>query len=295
MKGSPSSHTYISQRLRLHYVEWGNENAPPLLLLHGGYDHCRSWDWIAQELAKDWHVICPDLRGHGDSQWSPDGDYSRSAFVYDLAQLIHQKKLAPLKIVCHSMGGIIALSYAGVFPETVSGIVNIEGLGFSEKFQKERDARSIDESLRTWIEQKRAVAARQPRRYATLNDALERMKEENSYLSDEQALHLTQHASSQNEDGTFSWKFDNYLHALPADSGSQEEISLLFSKIDCPVSIFWGTESFLPIPNEQSWTLKALKNHSLTIYEKAGHWLHHDQTTRFIGDIKKCLSADNNK
>ena len=58
----PTSHRYISQRLRLHYVDWGNPTALPLLLVHGSRDHCRSWDWVARELAQDWHVIAPDLR-----------------------------------------------------------------------------------------------------------------------------------------------------------------------------------------------------------------------------------------
>ena len=64
----PTSRHYFSQRLRLHYVDWGNPDAPPLLLVHGGRDHCRNWDWVAVALRKDWHIICPDLRGHGDSK-----------------------------------------------------------------------------------------------------------------------------------------------------------------------------------------------------------------------------------
>ena len=58
----PTSHSYYSQRLRLHYVDWGNESAPPLLLVHGGRDHCRNWDWVARALRDDYHVIAPDLR-----------------------------------------------------------------------------------------------------------------------------------------------------------------------------------------------------------------------------------------
>ncbi|HLY57466.1 MAG TPA: alpha/beta fold hydrolase, partial [Stellaceae bacterium] len=69
----PTSHFYISQRLRLHYVDWGNPTAPPLVLVHGGRDHCRNWDWVASRLRRDWHVIAPDLRGHGDSQWADAG------------------------------------------------------------------------------------------------------------------------------------------------------------------------------------------------------------------------------
>ena len=66
----PTSHSFIPQRLRLHYVDWGNAEAPPLILLHGGRDHCRNWDWVAQDLRRDYHIIAPDLRGHGDSAFS---------------------------------------------------------------------------------------------------------------------------------------------------------------------------------------------------------------------------------
>src|SRR3546814_12717542 len=75
MASGPISNSFISQRLKLHYVDWGNESAPPLLLVHGGRDHCRSWDWVAERLADRYHIIAPDLRGHGDSAWSPDGQY----------------------------------------------------------------------------------------------------------------------------------------------------------------------------------------------------------------------------
>src|SRR5882724_6900872 len=116
----PTSRHYISQRLRLHYVDWGNPEAPPLLLVHGGRDHCRNWDWTAAAFRDRWRVIAPDLRGHGDSQWSTDGSYTMAGHIYDLAQLIHQQRLAPVTIVAHSLGGNIALRYAGIYPETVS-------------------------------------------------------------------------------------------------------------------------------------------------------------------------------
>lgn len=129
MASGPTSHSYISQRLKLHYVDWGNADAPPLLLVHGGRDHCRNWDWVAEKLRDRYHVIAPDLRGHGDSAWSPDGNYDMDAFVYDLAQLIHQLDLSPVTIVSHSMGGNVALRYTGLYPDTVSKLVAIEGLG----------------------------------------------------------------------------------------------------------------------------------------------------------------------
>src|SRR6202035_1052538 len=122
---APTSRVYFSQRLRLHYVDWGNPGAPPLLLVHGGRDHCRNWDWVAQALRQDWHILAPDLRGHGDSQWSPDGSYSIAAYIYDLAQLIHQQELAPVTIVAHSLGSMITLRYTGIYPEHAKKIRGI--------------------------------------------------------------------------------------------------------------------------------------------------------------------------
>jgi pimeloyl-ACP methyl ester carboxylesterase len=202
----PASHTFFSQRLRLHYVDWGNESKPPLLLIHGGRDHCRNWDWTAAALRDEWHIIAPDLRGHGDSQWSADGRYSMTGYIYDLAQLIHGQRLAPVTIIAHSLGGNVALRYAGVYPETVAALVAIEGLGPSPRMWAERAAKTIDQRLDEWVREQRGLAGRLPRRYASIEDAFRRMQEENPHLSAEQARHLTVHGVNQNEDGTYSWK-----------------------------------------------------------------------------------------
>jgi len=68
LRASPTSHSYFSQGLRLHYLDWGNPEAPPLLLVHGNRDHCHNWDWVAQELRDEYHILAPDFRGHGDSE-----------------------------------------------------------------------------------------------------------------------------------------------------------------------------------------------------------------------------------
>ena len=230
----PTSRIYFSQRLRLHYVDWGNASAPPLLLVHGGRDHCRNWDWVAAELRERWHIIAPDLRGHGDSQWSQDGTYMMAGYIYDLAQLIHQQKLAPVTIVAHSLGGNIALRYAGLYPENVAKLVAIEGLGPSPKMMAERFAKGFPERMRGWIEEQRGLSGRLPRRYATIEDAWKRMQEENKHLSPEQARHLTQHGVNQNEDGTYSWKFDNYVRSWPPYDMTNADVEALWSRIACP-------------------------------------------------------------
>jgi pimeloyl-ACP methyl ester carboxylesterase len=284
----PASHSFVSQRLRLRYADWGNTSAPPLILLHGGRDHSRSWDWTAEALRKDWHVIAPDLRGHGDSDWSPDGEYGGMANLYDLAQLIHQLKLAPVTIVAHSYGGNIALRYAGVYPANVRKLVAIEGLGPSPKMLAERLAKPIDQRLRDWIDARRGVAARTQRRYATLEDALKRMKEENDHLSDEQARHLTIHGVSQNEDGTLSWKFDPYMRVFPPFDVSQADVEAMWAAITCPTLLIYGARSWASDPVKDG-RAKHFKTARVVTVPDAGHWVHHDQFDKFMEELKAFL------
>ena len=117
----PTSHSFMSQRLRLHYVDWGNEGAPTLILLHGGRDHCRNWDWVAAAFRDRYHVICPDLRGHGDSDWAPDGDYTRDAFVADLEGFREALGLEHFILMGHSMGGLNAVSFYILFGSAWAG------------------------------------------------------------------------------------------------------------------------------------------------------------------------------
>ena len=271
----PTSHTYFSQRLKLHYADWGNEDAPPLLLVHGGRDHCRSWDWTAEALRKDWHVIAPDLRGHGDSAWSPEGNYNMQAYIYDLAQLIHQLKLAPVTIVSHSLGGNICLRYTGLYPENVRKIVAIEGLGPSPSRLEERRKTPWQDHFRKMIDDKRGLAGRQPKRYDSLEQAYARMKEENSFLTAEQARHLTINGIARNEDGTYSWKFDNYLRVWESVDITHEQVAELWSSISCPTLLLYGEKSWASNPAEDG-RIKHFKHADVKMFPEAGHWLHHD-------------------
>jgi len=284
----PTSHSYISQRLRLHYVDWGNPSAPPLLLVHGGRDHCRNWDWVARDLRRDYHVIAPDLRGHGDSAHAPSGDYGMAAFIYDLAQLIHQQHLAPVRIIAHSLGGNIALRYAGVYPDAVSKLVAIEGLGPPPAMEAQRASRNVAERFTTWIDEERALAARQPKRYASIDEALGRMQAENKHLTPQQARYLTVHGVSQNEDGTYSWKFDNYVRSFAPVDLSPSERQELWSRIACPTLLVYGDESWASNP-EKDGRIDHFKSARVRSYARAGHWVHHDRLDDFLKDVRAFL------
>ena len=282
----PTSQTYISQRTRLHYADWGNANAPPLILLHGGRDHCRSWDWAAEELRADWHVICPDVRGHGDSEWNNTGYYPMIGYVYDLAQLIHQLELAPVTIVAHSMGGNIALRYTGLYPDNVRRLIAIEGLGPSPKRQEELAEKPYDAHLREWFDTKRDASSRLPKRYDTFENALDRMHEANSYLTRAQAEHLTRHAVMRNEDGTFSWKFDPHLHAWPPQNVEDRHVEKLWARITCPTRLIYGKDSWASNPEADGRMAHFGDNVTVSEYDRAGHWVHHDRFDDFMTEVK---------
>lgn len=287
-RSGPASHSYFSQRLRLHYADWGNEQAPPLLLVHGGRDHCRNWDWVAERLADRWHVVCPDLRGHGDSQWAPGSGYGMPEFVADIAQLVDQRRLAPVTIVGHSLGGMISLHYAGLFPDRVRRIAAIEGLGFPPKVLEERARETADQRLARWIDETRKLAARQPRRYPTLEDAYRRMQEENPHLSPDQARHLTVHGANQNEDGTYSWKFDNYIRIWQPWGIPAQATEALWRRIECPTLLIRGTESWASDPLEDG-RARHFRNARVEAIEGAGHWAHHDRFEVFMAMLEDFL------
>ena len=287
-KASPTSHSYFSQRLRLHYLDWGNAGAPPLLLIHGNRDHCHNWDWVAQELRDEYHIIAPDLRGHGDSQWATGSTYSSVEFVYDIAQLVHQTKLAPLKIIAHSLGGGVALKYAGTYPENVSAMVVIEGTGGPWWMRQDRPPHEL---LRDWIDSTRKMSGRGPRRYASLEEAYERMQEANQHLNPEQARHLTIHGSNQNEDGTYTWKFDNYTHAMSPYDMPYKDTMALWKNIRCPVLLVSGSESWARHAIDRGDITKQFQNARHEVINDAGHWVHHDQLAIFLNMSREFLNA----
>jgi len=277
----PTSHIYFSQRLRLHYVDWGNRDAPTLLLVHGGRDHCRNWDWVAQALRGDYHIIAPDLRGHGDSQWMIGGSYNQIDYVYDIAQLLRQIDRNPVTIIGHSLGGSISLLYTGLYPDNVRKLVAIEGMGPSPAMLEQRLAQPFEDRLHNWVNDLHKLSGRVPRRYASLEEAYERMQTENPHLSEAQARHLTIHGSNQNEDGSYSWKFDNYVRVFAPTGLEPVQQQHLYSRISCPTLLIRGTESWASDPAVDG-RARHFRNVRVANIEQAGHWAHHDQLDAFL-------------
>jgi len=284
----PTSHYFYSQRLKLRYVDWGNPDKPPLLLIHGGRDHARNWDWVAQDLCRDFHIIAPDLRGHGDSQWAIGGSYAMVDYTLDVHQLLGALDLHEVTIIGHSLGGSIGLQFTGTYPDRVRRIVAIEGLGPPPELLREQPP--AHKRMRVWISEMRALARRHPHRYATLDEAVVRMQEANPRLTPAQARHLTIHGSYRDEDGTYLWKFDNYVRATSPYLFNMQDAYDLWTQITCPVQLLRGTESWASDP-ERDGRAKAFRDYTFHNIEKAGHWVHHDQLALFLTLVREFLGV----
>lgn len=273
----PEARFFCSQRLKLHYLAWGDESNPPLILIHGTRDHARSWDRIARALAGRYCVYAPDLRGHGDSEWAVGGDYSIIDYALDIHALGEAIGRAPYTIIGHSLGGGVALQYAGTFPEKVSRLVTIEGLG-GLHWQGPR--RPAHVRMRSWIESMRQLEGRRLHSYPTVDAATTRMVEANRHLSPEFAHELTIHGIRQLDDGSYTWKFDNYTHAGSPYEFNMEDARDLWNQIRCPILLIWGEESW----GGRGMELDLSPFHNIRVekVEGAGHWVHHDRFDTFM-------------
>ncbi len=282
----PVSHFFYSDRLKLQFWDWGTDGKPALILVHGGLDHARMWDWVARALRDDYHVYALDLRGHGNSAWAPGAMYSLAEHVLDLTTLCDIIKGFPLTIIGHSLGGVITLLYSGIYPDRVKKAVVIEGLGPPPNHRVHKPA---SDRLRDWIENVRKLEQRTPHSYATLAEAVARMKEANPFLSDAVAEHLTLHGTNWNSDGSIIWKFDNYARPFPPYGTNIADMKEVLGHIECPTLLFWGRKSWAQDP-EIDGRATVIRNHRLVKVDNAGHWVHHDQFDLFMAETKKFLA-----
>jgi pimeloyl-ACP methyl ester carboxylesterase len=286
MTAEPVSHFFYSHRLKLQFWDWGRDGRPPLVLVHGGLDHARNWDWVARALCADYHVYALDLRGHGNSAWAPGAAYSVAEHVLDLSALLDVIGAFPVDLIGHSLGGVITLLYSGVYPDRVRKAVSIEGFGLPPGHRMHGPA---SERLRNWIEAIRKTEQREPRAYPHLEAAVARMKEANPHLADEVARHLTLHGTNWTATGSLVWKFDNYARMFPPFGQRLDELHEVLGHITCPVLLFWGMESWMPDP-ESDGRAQAIKNYRLVRVPKAGHWPHHDQLEAFLAETRSFLA-----
>jgi esterase len=143
--------------LRLHYLEWGDSTKPAMILLHGIARHVHTFDHIAPDLARDHRVLAIDMRGHGDSAWSPEGAYLVEDYVKDLEELLQQLAIRRVTLLGNSTGGRVVQVFAGQHPELVERLI-VEDVG-PERPQDIADAfaRRVQQEANGWASEDELV------------------------------------------------------------------------------------------------------------------------------------------
>ena len=272
----PEDRYFESSRLNLHYVVWGDESKPAVVLVHGGRDHARSWDFVVQGLLDRYCCYAIDLRGHGDSDWAIGAQYRASDHVADLSKFLDVLDRGPAQIVAHSMGGRVTLDLAGAFPDRVHKLVIIEGFGWQTRTDNAPGAR-----LANLVRGIRDVEGRKVHPYATLDDAVARMADVNKRLTPAMARHLTEHAVRRREDGRYVWKFDNFTRIRALPDFSIDEVKDLWAGITAPILVISGSDTHLPMSIREEFA-GVLQDARLVTVSDAGHWVHHDQLDQFL-------------
>jgi pimeloyl-ACP methyl ester carboxylesterase len=291
MKSSQSE--FVSLRgLNMHIRHWGNPDAPLLFMVHGWMDVAASFQFVVDCLARDWHVIAPDWRGFGLTEYPKVESYWFPDYVADLdAILQHYSPDQPVNLLGHSMGGNIAMIYAGVRPERIAKLINLEGFGMPMTQAKQAPGR-----YKKWLEELREVPTL--RTYASLEEVAGRLQKTNPRLPDERAAFLAQHWSKQNSDG--AWE----LLADPAHKNSSpilyhvDEVLECWQNIAAPV--LWveanDTDIWRMIGSKEQARveidrrMKFIPSMRTEIVMDAGHMLHHDQPEVLAGLIEDFLA-----
>ncbi|MEO8800518.1 MAG: alpha/beta hydrolase [Polyangiaceae bacterium] len=253
-------------------LEWSGAEAaaPTVLLIHGFMDAGGTWDLVAPQLvAAGLRVIAPDLRGFGDSPRAPVGSYYHfPEYIADIAGISAELvKKEPLFVVGHSMGGTVATLFAGAFPERVSRLALLEGLGPPNNLPEHAPDR-----MHRWIADL-AKYRSEPHRTMSREEALRRLCERHSGIDQEIVATRLPHLVTAVEGDRVVWKFDPLHRALSPFPFFASTYEAYAARIACQVLIVGGgPEGFHP--EDEPKRIAAFKNVQSTTIDGAGHMMH---------------------
>ena len=234
----PSESLFAEVRgLRYHCRRWGDPRRPTLFMLHGWMDVSASFQFLVDALSGDWQVIAPDWRGFGPSGRSQDGAYWFPDYFADLDALLARFHAgAPAVLIGHSMGGNVAAMYAGIRPERVARLVNLEGFGLAAT-----DPKQAPERYARWL----AELAEKPgfRDYENFEALAERLRGNNPRLTPERSLFLARHWGRTKQDGRVELASDPAHKLVNPVLYRVEETMACWRKVTVPVLWVEGAES----------------------------------------------------
>ncbi len=261
--------------LKFHYLNWGNPENPPLVLLHGVGQTCHTWDLFAAAMSPHFHVMAFDQRGHGDTDWAPDKDYSRKTMVKDAEGFTTALGLDRFFLTGMSMGGANSLSFTANNPERVEALVVVDvgprvenkGVQHIRNFMKDfREFDSLDEAAEV-------IHTYNPRR------PLEVIRK-----------YTVMYNLKQLPSGKWTWKYDTYFsagHSRIDVKQMQAELSTEVKKITCPTLVVKGGESDVLSLDGARFLQEAIPGSEFALVEGAGHSVMGDNPPGFEAAVRE--------
>jgi len=285
----PSESEFVMVRgLRYQCRCWGDARAPKLFMLHGWMDVSASFQFVVDALRGNRHVIAPDWRGFGLSEWAKGDGYWFPDYFADLDRLLeHFEPEAPATLIGHSMGGNVAAMYAGIRPERVAKLIDLEGFGL-------RGARA-EQAPKRYAQWLGELADKKPsfRDYDSFEALADRLRGNNPRLSRDKASFLARHWGMEKE-GRVQLASDPAHKLVNPVLYRLEEAEACWRSVAAPVLWVAGAESkaaeFLKLPPQDLAARKAcFRELTERVISDAGHMLHHDQPERLAEVIEEFL------
>ncbi len=264
---------FASDGIKLHYAEWGEPGKETLILVHGNRDQCRSWNPFVAALSDQKcpfsRVVALDLRGHGDSDWSPPHrHYHHEDFLLDFTGFVNHLGHNPITLIGHSLGGAMAVLFSGCFPSRVRKLVLIEAVG-----PYARSDSDVPKLLAQWLGADGSSA--ESFFYPTVEGAARAIQKRFPIVPDAAAVHMARYGTRSTERG-FVWKHDPRMRLPSYSNFSESQIRAFIQRIDCPTLLIYGEEGdFMSSPRASRVSL--FKNSRLVGIPGAGHHVPHEK------------------
>ncbi|QNB08454.1 alpha/beta hydrolase [Herbaspirillum frisingense] len=278
--------------LRYHIRHWGDPQAPKIFMFHGWMDMSASFQFMVDALQREWHVIAPDWRGFGLSERSPADAYWFPDYLADLEAIIdHHAPGEAINLLGHSMGGNVVTLYAGLRPERIARLINLEGLGLPTAKPEQAPGRFVQ-----WLDEIKNPPLL--RGYDTLEEVATRLQKNNARLSDERAAFLAQHWAQQDGSGLWQILGDPAHKQVSPILYRVDEMMACWRRITAPVLWIEATDSdigrfFGPASlkrEEIDRRIACIPRTQVEMIDQAGHMLHHDQPERLAQLIETFLA-----
>ncbi len=287
-EASPTDKEVHVNGLRLHYLDWGNEDKPPMLLLHGRIQSAHSWDFTALAFHDEFHVIALDERGHGDSDWAPDGDYTAATQFPDIEGFVDALKLDAITLIGHSMGGRNSMVYASRHPERLRALVIVDmapqtGGPDGPDFLSAQQAPQRPNF--------RGARRRPPQEADSFEEYVQTSHALNPRRTLEQLRGSLAHQVRQFPDGKWRLKWDPVLRSADSNGLGAEKLWGCFSLIRCPTMLIRGGESRMV----SDATVQRMKEYIPTmksaVVAGAGHGVPGDRPAQFQQEVRQFLAT----